>query len=242
VDVALWQVVLLALLPFAGNFAGGVLAEVINVTQRRVSLALHGAAGILFAVIAVELMPRTLANAPAWIVVLGFCVGGALSIVLKQMVERIQATRGGSAGPWMIYIAVSTDLFTDGLLIGTGSAVSFSLALLLAVAQVLADVPEGFASMAKFRSQGISRRTRVLLSLGFAAPILIAAIGSYWLLRDASDVWQIGILSVATGMLVVLTVEDIVPEAHEGADFPLATGAVIAGFALFTLISSYFEA
>ncbi|KAB7623430.1 peptidoglycan-binding protein [Alkalilimnicola sp. S0819] len=219
-----------------------MLAEAIMTTERRVSIALHGAAGIVFAVIAVELMPRVLENTKPWIVVLGFCIGGVLSIVLKQVVKRVQAQRGGKAGPWMIYIAVSTDLFTDGLLIGTGSAVSFSLALLLAVAQVLADIPEGFASIANFRSQRIPRRTRVLLSLGFAIPILVAAIGSYWLLRDASSAWQMGILSVATGMLVVLAVEDIVPEAHESEDFPLATGAVIGGFALFTLISSYFGA
>lgn len=238
----LWQVIVLALLPFAGNFGGGMLAEAIKTTERRVSIALHGAAGIVFAVIAVELMPRVLENTKPWIVVLGFCIGGVLSIVLKQVVKRVQAQRGGKAGPWMIYIAVSTDLFTDGLLIGTGSAVSFSLALLLAVAQVLADIPEGFASIANFRSQRIPRGTRILLSLGFAIPILVAAIGSYWLLRDASSAWQMGILSVATGMLVVLAVEDIVPEAHESEDFPLATGAVIAGFALFTLISSYFGA
>lgn len=238
----LWQVIVLALLPFAGNFAGGILAEVVNVTERRVSIALHAAAGIVFAVVAVELMPRTLENAPAWVVILGFCIGGLLSIVLKEIVQRLQAASGGNAGPWMIYIAVSIDLFTDGLLIGTGSAVSFSLALLLALAQVLADLPEGFASIANFRSRGVPRRMRILLSLGFAAPILVAAVGSYWLLRDASSAWQMGVLSVATGMLVVLAVEDIVPEAHEGEDFPLATGAVIAGFALFTLISAYFEA
>jgi hypothetical protein len=41
--VQLWQVVILALLPFAGNFAGGLLAEGIEATERRVSIALHGA-------------------------------------------------------------------------------------------------------------------------------------------------------------------------------------------------------
>jgi ZIP family zinc transporter len=241
--VRLWQVIVLALLPFAGNFAGGVLAEVVAATKRRVSIALHAAAGIVFAVIGVELMPRTLENTAPWIVVLAFCLGGIASIAIKTGVKRVQARRGGSAGPWMIYIAVSTDLFTDGLLIGTGSAVSFTLALLLAVAQVLADIPEGFASIVNFRNQGIPRRTRILLSLGFAVPILVAAVGSYWFLRDAPSAWQMGALAFAAGMLTVLAVEDIVPEAHEAIeDFPLATGAAIGGFALFTLISSYFEA
>lgn len=34
-------VLLLALLPAAGNFLGGVLAEVLHVSQRTLSLALH---------------------------------------------------------------------------------------------------------------------------------------------------------------------------------------------------------
>lgn len=239
--VALWQVIVLALLPFAGNLSGGILAEVVETTKRRVSIALHAAAGIVLAVIGVELMPRTLENTQPWIVVLAFCLGGIASIGLKHAVKRLQERRGGNAGPWMIYIAVSTDLFTDGLLIGTGSAVSFTLALLLAVAQVLADIPEGFASIANFRSQGIKRRTRLLLAAGFAVPILVAAVGSYWLLRSAASAWQMGTLAFAAGMLTVLAVEDIVPEAHETTeDFPLATGAIIGGFALFTLLSAYF--
>jgi hypothetical protein len=94
--VKLWQVIVLALLPFAGNFGGGRLAELIQATEWRVSIALHAAAGILFAVIAVKLMPRTLENIQAWIVVLGFCIGGVLSILLKQLVQRLQAARGGS--------------------------------------------------------------------------------------------------------------------------------------------------
>jgi hypothetical protein len=36
---------------------------------------------------------------------------------------------------WMIYIAVSVDLLSDGILIGTGSVVSASMALVLALGQ-----------------------------------------------------------------------------------------------------------
>ena len=55
----------LVLLPAGGNFLGGLLAEFINVSQRVLSLALHAAAGIVLAVVGVELMPRVLeANPP----------------------------------------------------------------------------------------------------------------------------------------------------------------------------------
>jgi ZIP family zinc transporter len=49
------RVLALALLPAAGNFAGGVLAELIPTSRRTLSRALHVAAGIIVAVVGVEL-------------------------------------------------------------------------------------------------------------------------------------------------------------------------------------------
>ena len=55
----------LAMLPALANFLGGSLAEVFRVTARTLSLALHLAAGIVLAVVGLELMPRALeASAP----------------------------------------------------------------------------------------------------------------------------------------------------------------------------------
>lgn len=49
-------VLLLAAMPAAGNVFGGLLAEVLPFSRRVLSLALHGAAGIVLAVIGIELM------------------------------------------------------------------------------------------------------------------------------------------------------------------------------------------
>ncbi len=48
----------------------------------------------------------------------------------------------------MLYAAVSMGLFSDGLMIGAGSVISPKIALILPFGQVLADVPEGFATIA----------------------------------------------------------------------------------------------
>ena len=49
-------VLALSALPALGNLAGGVLAELISISRRTLSLALHGAAGIVFAVVGVALL------------------------------------------------------------------------------------------------------------------------------------------------------------------------------------------
>ena len=53
---------MLALMPAIGNFAGGLIAERLSGSRRVLNWALHAAAGIVIAVIAVELMPEALAG------------------------------------------------------------------------------------------------------------------------------------------------------------------------------------
>ena len=50
-------VLALAALPAAGNFLGGLAAEMVDVSERALSLALHLAAGIVMAVVGLERLP-----------------------------------------------------------------------------------------------------------------------------------------------------------------------------------------
>src|SRR3546814_1372952 len=91
-------------------------------------------------------------------------------MLLEILTERLQKPSDDGenrTSMWMIYIAVAVDLASDGLMIGTGSAVSSDLALVLAAGQVLADLPEGYATVANFRSKGVPRPNRILLSGSF---------------------------------------------------------------------------
>lgn len=235
----------LALLPALGNFSGGVLAEFLRTSRRNLNRALHAAAGIVIAIVAVELMPEALKSTSAWIIALAFALGGLAYLGLEELVERLQEKGEDSAertGMWMIYIAVATDLFSDGLMIGAGSAVSSSMALILALGQVLADVPEGFSTITNFKDKNVPRGRRLLLSASFALPVLIAAALAYFLLREQSQALKMAALVFTAGLLTVAAVEDMISEAHESArDTRLSIVAFVGGFVLFTLVSAGLE-
>lgn len=237
------QVLALALLPAAGNFAGGLIAEAVTISRNRLSLALHAAAGIVLAVVAVELMPRALEGEPAWAVVAAFVVGGGFFVLVDSLIDVATTRRGeakdGSTGPWAIYFAVAIDLFTDGVLIGTGLTISFGLALLLALGQVTADIPEGFATMANFKRQGYTRLKRLLVGASFTIPVLIGATLGYWIVRDQPEIFKLLLLTFTAGVLVTGAVEEILPEAHREGDARVAAIVLVGGFALFTLLSVY---
>jgi ZIP family zinc transporter len=233
----------LAALPAAGNFLGGVLAEVFRVSERTLSLALHLAAGIVLAVVGIELMPEALEASLPWVPLLAFVLGGAIFIGLDRAVGYVQARMGGSekqAGALAIFGGVSMDLFSDGVMIGTATVVNPALGLLLAMGQVPADVPEGFAAVATLRNAGISRKRRILMAAGFAVPILLGAALGFLALREAPEIFTLSVLALTGGALTAVVVEEMVSEAHEGETSQLGPIFLTAGFALFAAISVYF--
>ena len=236
-------VLALAALPALGNFAGGLLAEAFDVSQRVLSLALHLAAGIVIGVVGLELLPRALEASQPWVPLLAFVAGGALFLGLERAIGyvkgRLSGGGDGDAGPLAIFSGVSIDLFSDGVLIGTGTVVNPALGLLLAVGQVPADVPEGFAAVATLRAGGVPRRRRILLAAAFALPVLAGATLGYFALRSAPDLVTLSVLALTGGALVTVVIEEMVPEAHGGETSTWGAVFLTAGVALFGAISVY---
>lgn len=242
----LLQVLALAALPALGNFTGGVMAEIFPLPKQAVSLSLHAAAGILFAVIGLELMPEALKADVPWQVVLAFVIGGGFFVLIDKVLDIVGSRTGGvsqksSRGAMLIFIGVSVDLFSDGIMIGAGSALDFKLALLLALGQVSADIPEGFATIANFKKTGISRKKRFLLAASFAVPVLVGAAASFLFLRGKPEIFQYIILAFTAGMLLTVAVEEMIRKAHKEKETYWGAICLVLGFAVFALISVYFE-
>lgn len=238
------MVVVLALLPALGNFAGGLLAEWLPVSKRMINYALHLASGIIIAVVAIEVMPEAVDKVPTSIMAMTFLAGGLFYIFIKVAVTKWQESKkdrqSEGVGAWMIYVAVSADLIGDGLLIGTASVIDIRLAILLALAQVLADVPEGFATIANFKDKGTPRVKRLLLSASFVVPIMLAALFAYFMLRGQPEVVQLSGLVFVAGLYMLAGVEDLMGEAHEAdADTTWSALNFLAGFVLFMIAASF---
>lgn len=232
----------LATLPALANLVGGGLAELFHVSARALSLALHLAAGIVLAVVGLELMPEALRATPPWVPLLAFVAGGGVFLGLERVVGFVQARFGGGqdeSGALGVFGGVAIDLFSDGVMIGTGTVVNPALGLLLALGQMPADVPEGFAAVALLRKAGIPRPRRLLLAAALVVPILLGAALGYLALRSAPEVVTLSVLALTGGALVAVVIEEMVSEAHEGETSSLGPIFLTAGFALFGAISVY---
>lgn len=115
-------------------------------------------------------MPEALRASLHWVPILAFAAGGVLFREFDERVERLAARVGREGGPWAIFFGVAVDLFSDGIMIGTGAVVDPALGLLFALGQVPADLPEGFAAIATFKRADVPRARRVALAAALPSP------------------------------------------------------------------------
>jgi len=230
-------VLALALLPVGGNLIGTFLAESVRTPQWIVGAALHAAAGIAIAVVSIDLMPRILPSTPTWIVTSAFLVGAAVALSLALLVRRVRGARA-----WMVSVAVAADLSSDGLMTGVGAAVASGLGFLIAVSQSVANIPGGFAAAASLQQNGVSRWQRLTVAAMLAVPAVMSCGLGYWLLRDASTAAQNAALAAIIGVLLVTTIEDVIPEGDASPRLPrwVSTAALAGGFVGLALLSTYF--
>lgn len=213
-----------------------------QVSAKSLSLSLHLAVGIVLAVVGLELMPEALKASPPWVPLLAFVAGGAVFICTRardRLRPGAQRRRRGPSRSVRHLRRRVDDLFSDGVMIGTGTVINPALGLLLALGQMPADVPEGLTAVATMRKPGIPRQRRILLTAAFAVPILFGAALGYLALRQAPEVITLSVLALTGGALSAVVVEDMASEAHEGDTSSLGPVFLTAGFGLFAAISVY---
>ena len=235
-----WEVVGFSLLPALGILVGSLLAETIRTPSWAVGAALHATAGIAIALVSIDVMPRLVAASPMWLIVCSFFAGACISLIIAGIFGSFRVRPGrGSVSALMVYVAVATDLTSDGLMVGAGTAIGKELGFLLAATQSIGNIPGGFATTSNFRNDGMPRLLRMSLLASIMVPAPVCAVLGFLVLRDTGGVLQSVALSVFMGILLLATIEDIVPEGDE-PEPPrwISTAAFAGGFGLFALLSN----
>jgi len=232
-----------ALLPAIGNLIGAALAESLHSPRWVIGAALHGAAGIAIALAAVDLMPRILDAIPMWVIVLAFLLGAGFSLLLWYGVRALRGPFGRTRRKaLMVYVVIGADLFSDGLMTGAGSAVASGLGLLIGATQTIANIPGGFAATKNLQGNKVPRGRRWLLSFFLFLPVMTSAAIGFWLLGGQGDFVQNAALAFIVGVLLLATIEDMIPEGDRPQPARwISTLSFAAGFAGLSLAATYLQ-
>jgi ZIP family zinc transporter len=226
-----------AIFPALAVIAGGLVAAWRAPGAVMRSAVQHFAAGVIFCVLAVELLPDLVHRRMPWVTVLGFTLGVAAMLTVKHFSQksegRAKSEADGNAG---LLVAMGIDVLLDGLLIGLGFAAGQKQGLLLTIAMVLEVFFLGVAVVTSLSKNTVSigRTLRITGMLG--ALILVGAGAGATAVASFPPASVDGLLAFGVAALLYLVTEELLVEAHEEPETPFQTAMFFVGFiVLFTV-------
>ena len=222
------------------TFLGAPAAERFDVPFRLVSAALQFAAGIITGLVAFSLMPPAVRDGPYIGVLIGFFFGGALFVTLEYLAAHALPSNPASGDGSLslgLYIGILVDLIIDGVVIGIGSTLTLETGLLLALSLSISTMPLAFVTIATARKQGMPKKNRNILAYLFIACIIGGALIGYGLLRNQSLDVRLILIALASGFLITLVTQSMIPEANRDGEPNFAGILYMSGLSLYALMS-----
>jgi zinc transporter, ZIP family len=222
------------------TYLGAPAAERFDVPFRWVSAALQFAAGIITALVAISLMPPAVRSGPSLGIVLGFFLGGMIFVMLEYLTARFQRAGPAAAGGTKslgLYIGILVDLVIDGIVIGIGSTLNLKTGLLMALGLSISTVPLAFVTIATAKRQGMPKRLRSRLAYLFFLCIVGGAMIGFGLLSQQPLEVRLFLVSLASGFLITLVTQSMIPEANREGEPGLAGILYMGGISVYALMS-----
>lgn len=241
---------LYALVPVVFTIVGAAAGAFWPAMARVRGYVLHLAAGVVFAVVAVELLPEIQRRALVGDVVIGFVLGIATMLAVDKVLDRIRgddddddaepraaaSTPAPSRVPLSLLVAVAIDFLLDGLLLGVGFAAGARIGILLALAEAAEQLSVGLALAGELTRAGVARSRVLLLVSALGLLVFVSAVVGATMLSGLTGGAMEIVLSFGAAALLYLVTEELLREAHEERETTAATAMFFAGFLAFLVI------
>lgn len=237
---AISDVYLYALIPILSILLGGIIGLFKNPSGAFKSSVLHFAGGVVFSVVAVELLPDIIKKHRPIEVGIGFSLGIITMLLVKFFAERFEekllTNKTKNSLPIGLLVALGIDLVIDGLLLGVGFAAGNTEGILLSVALALETFSLGLAVVLACADANLTKQKNMLILFALGVLFFIAAMMGITLLAGLSQEWLELILSFGLAALLFLVIEELLTEAHEEKETLFQTSMFFVGFLIFLLI------
>lgn len=234
-SATLTKVLSYAAMPAVAVIAGALVSLVRQPGAGLRSAVQHFAAGTVFSVLAVELLPDLVHRRMPWPTFIGFSLGVAFMLALKWFGDRREAAAGGRDTRSLL-TALGVDVVLDGALIGLSFAAGEKQGLLLTVGLVLELFFLGVSCATSLRSLGPTALkvsvTAAILGIG----LLAGAGAGAGVLNAVTPVYIDALLAFGVAALLYLVTEELLVEAHEDPETPVQTAMFFLGFILLFMI------
>jgi len=135
-------------------------------------------------------------------------------------------------------IGIGFHSLLDGVVIGVGFEISFTLGIIATLSVLLHELPEGISTVSVLLHSGYERKKAVFYSWLVALATPFGAVASFLLIKNISQDILGVLLAVAAGSFFYVAASDLIPEIHKKGKF--ANIVLIILGVLFPFIVKYF--
>lgn len=236
------------LLGASGLVLGAVVAFSVDLPARLRGLIEAFGAGILFGVVAYELVAEAAeASVTGFDVAIGFGAGAVAFFLGSVAIDRLPATlpapsdrlesrRDPRSAGLSIVLGTILDGLPESLVLGVSLVPGQGVAVPILVAVFLSNVPESMTATEDLARSGITRDRIVGLWIAVALASAAAAAIGFAVLRSAGPELVVASQAFAAGSLVAMLAESMIPEAYETGGRPVGLATAL-GFAVAAYLS-----
>ncbi len=214
---------------------GGILSILKKPTAHVRSAILHFAAGVIFSVVSVEILPEIMVKHNIPEIAIGFGAGVLLMLGIRYFLEPQKEQKKETGFPTAFILVIAIDLLIDGVLMGIGFVTNQETGIFLAVAISVELLSLGMATSITLGNANINRKKTIFTILGLSILVFGSTLLSAALLAGVSTGFLEIILAFGLAALLYLVTEELLVEAHESKQNIWLTAAFFGGFLLFML-------
>ncbi len=232
---------LLSLIAGLATTVGAALAFAIRrFSDKTLALLLGFSAGVMIAVSFMELYAGAAESVGMLRAGLAFFAGFGLMFLIDALVPHDYETevqidpaeRLRRAG-LLTALGIAIHNFPEGLVVLSGAATSGELAVVLTVAIAVHNIPEGIAvAVPIVAATGKRRQAFLYATLSGLAEPLGALAGALVLMHFMTPGVIAALLAGVAGLMVFISLDELLPAAHEYGQAHAATVGVFAGMAV----------
>lgn len=210
--------------------------------ERTLSVLFGMAAGIMLAVVLLDLVPTAMEFGSLRQTLMGFSLGIILMLILEVVLSQffrgntdtVNSTARWLKMGYLIAIGIALHDLPEGFAIAAGYSAKQHLGLLIALAIGLHNVPEGMATTTPLRMGGVSVSrviaTNIAVSLFTPAGTVIGL-----LLVDMSRTFIAVLLAAAAGAMTFIVYNELLPESRRRHPNYSTVGGIFGFFLILML-------
>jgi ZIP family zinc transporter len=242
-----WQIAVYGTISGLALLAGAWVGTAFNLKQKTIAEFMAFGSGVLVCALTFGLMEEAFGHGGFDAVVLGFTGGGVTFIIGDYLVHRIGGKRHKKqplapgpeeAGGEVIALGALLDGIPESLALGIALFNGQGRGLLMLIAIVLSNFPEGISSISGLRREGFSKAQIYLLWAAVGLAVSLAAVLSYVFLTDIHPKAIGTIEAFAAGAILAMLADSMMPEAFEEGGFTVGLFTVL-GFLVAFLVSRW---